>query len=240
VSKVEVKEKGASTLGARNIWIDETVMRLNTDERGRYLGEFEGDDQLLIVTAAGQYLLRDPLIGLHFPDDTKLVVKHSAEMIMSVVYYDGKKQRHNVKRFDLSAPEKTVTFISDHADSELVLFSLMPDPVVHIEYDKRSSSKGKEQVKLNKLIAVKGVKAQGNRITADKVKEFRLEGPFFDPVATATATGPAPEDFDDLPGPEELGLEESPVQAMRRELVRKKRSGDGYDPGNQITLELGE
>jgi topoisomerase-4 subunit A len=239
VSKVEVKEKGASTLGARNIWIDETVMRLNTEERGRYLGEFEGDDMLLVVQESGQYQLLDPTLDLHFPDDAAMIVKHDPKMIMNVIYWDGIKQQHNVKRFDLSTPERTVLFITEHDDSKLELFSIMPAPEVTIEYDKRSSNKEDETIALQDLISVKGVKAKGNKLTSEKVKSFTLNGPVFDPVATATKSGPAPEDFDDHPGPEELGLEESPVQAKRRELVLKKRRSDGgFTAGNQITLEL--
>lgn len=240
VSKVEVKEKGASTLGARNIWLDETVMRLNTEERGRYLGEFEGDDSLLVVKASGEYRLLDPILNLHFPDDAQLVVKHDPKIVMSVIYWDGLKKQHNVKRFDMSSPEKNVRFITDHEDSKLELFSIMSEPKVNIEYDKRSSNKEEETVSLHELISVKGVKAKGNKLTGDKVKAFSLEGPVFDPIATATKSGPAPEDFDDHPGPEELGLEESPVKAKRRELVMKKKraSKDGFTAGNQITMEL--
>lgn len=239
VSKVEVKEKGSSTLGARNIWLDETVMRLNTEERGRYLGEFEGDDMLLVVRGNGQYLLKDPILNLHFPDDTELIVKHDPKMIMSVVYWDGKKSQMNVKRFEVSGPEKSVSFITEHPESKLQVFSIMPEPLITVVYDKRSSDRAPEKITLHEFIGLKGVKAKGNRLTSEKVKSITLDGPVFDPETTATASGPAPEDFDDIPGPEELGLEESPVKAKRRELLLKKRRGDkGLTPGNQITLEL--
>lgn len=174
VSKVVLKEKGTSTLGARKIWYDDTVNRINDEGRGEFLGDFSGDDKILTVSQDGYYKLTGFDLETHFDDNMIVIEKFIPEKVMNVVYYDGDKQQFNVKRFLPEDTSKKVLFITEHPNSKLELISLNKSPKIRVEYDKRSSSKDPEEIELNDFIAVKGVAAQGNKLTAEKIKTIDL------------------------------------------------------------------
>jgi topoisomerase-4 subunit A len=102
VHKVQLKEKGESTLGGRKIWFDEDVRRLNADGRGRYLGEFSGDDRILVVTKSGNYRLASFDLSGHFEDDSFIIEKYNTEKIFSAVYFDADQDYYYVKHCILS------------------------------------------------------------------------------------------------------------------------------------------
>lgn len=177
VSKVELKEKGSSTLSARKIWYDDTVNRLNVDGRGRFLGEFSGDDRILTISGNGSYKLPGYDLSTRFDDDMIHIEKWQPLKPLNVVYYDGEKEQYNVKRFLLEKTDKVVSFISDHEDSKLIIASTLHAPVVNIQYDKRSNDREDEEVSLRDFIALKGMGAMGNRLTSLKVKSMTLLDP---------------------------------------------------------------
>ena len=250
VQKIVQKDRGGSTLGAIPIWFDETVRRLNDTGHGRYLGRFKGEDRILVITKSGSYQLFPFVLSTHFPDDTLTVVKWDPNVLMSAVYWDGEKQQHNVKRFAIDEPSRDpVPFITEHPDSKLVLHSLLPEAAIHIGYDKRSTSRADEDVKLADVIAVKGVKAIGNRLTPHKVKEITLTTPVFTAMTPELEEKQqmliTDEEIGNLDAPEEEGLEESPVKQLKRKQATEEgedRSPDdpiiGYKPGKQISLGL--
>lgn len=175
VSKITLKERGTSTLGARKIWYDPTINRINDDERGDYLGEFIGDDKILTIMQDGTYRLYNYDLETHFEDDIVIIEKFIQEKVVSAVYFDGDKEQFNVKRFVPEEANKKVSFITDHEKSYLELVSLNKSPNIKIEYDKRSTNKEPEVINMEEFIAVKGVSAQGNRLTNEKVKSIDLE-----------------------------------------------------------------
>ena len=255
VQKVVQKDRGGSTLGAIPIWFDETVRRLNDTGHGRYLGRFKGDDRILAIMASGQYQLFPFAISTHFPDDALTVVKWNPKDTVSAVYWDGEKQQHNVKRFQIEEPSRDpVSFVTEHAESKLTLHSLVPGPIMHVAYDKRSSTKEDEDIKLADFITVKGVKALGNRLTPHKVKELTLNTPVFIPMTPEIEEMQqmliTEDEIGNMEAPEEENLEESPVKQMRKqsgsgpgsEAGGEDRSPEdpiaGYKPGKQISLGL--
>ena len=251
VQKVVQKDRGGSTLGAIPIWFDETVRRLNDTGHGRYLGRFKGDDRILAITASGQYHLFPFVLSTHFPDDTLTVVKWDPKATITAVYWEGEKQQHNVKRFVIEEPSRDpVTFITEHPDSKLALHSLVPDPMLHIAYDKRSTNKEDEDIQLKEFIAVKGVKALGNRLTIHKVKDLTLTTPVFIPMTPELEEMQqmliTEDEIGNLEAPEEEDLEESPVKQFKKlqssDDEGEDRSPDdpiiGYKPGKQISLGL--
>lgn len=250
VQKITQKERGASTLGAIPIWFDETVRRLNDTGHGRYLGRFKGDDRILCITRSGAYQLFPFVLSTHFPDDALTVVKWNPKDIVTAVYWDGEKQQHMVKRFQVEPARDAVTFITEHPDSRLVLHSLMPEPALHIAYDKRSTSRPDEDIDLAAFIGVKGVKAIGNRLTPHKVKDLALTTPVFIPLTPEMEEVQGllitDEEIGNLDAPEEEGLEESPVKQFKRQqsASEAERSPEdpliGYEPGKQIELGLGD
>lgn len=177
VKKVELKQAGISTLGARKIWLDESVMRLNEEGHGRFLGEFEAEDKLLVILSSGVYKLITPDLSTHFDDNLLSVEKWIPEKPMSVVYYDGEKEQYFVKRFLVEESRGPVTFITEHPKSKLIVATTLHHPFVYIRYDKRNKlakNKMDESVNLREFIAVKGLKALGNRLTQYPVLNIDL------------------------------------------------------------------
>jgi topoisomerase-4 subunit A len=248
VQKIVQKERGASTLGATPIWFDETVRRLNDTGHGRYLGRFAGDDKILSVMANGTWQLFPFVLSTHFPDDAVTVVKWDPKAPIAAVYWEGEKQQYHVKRFLPEAAKDAVPFITEHPDSRLVAHSLVPHARVKVSFDKRSNDRPDEEVDLEAFIAVKGVKALGNRLTPFKVKDIVLLDPVFTPLTPELEEVQgmliAEDEIGNLEAPEEEGLEESPMKQFRRQQAQQdvERSPDdpmaGYEPGKQITLGL--
>jgi topoisomerase-4 subunit A len=179
IKKVELKEKGVSTLKPRKIWFDDAVQRLNVDGRGELIGEFRGEDRILIINQSGVVKTIVPEITAHFDDDMIVLEKWIPKKPISAIYYDGEKERYYVKRFVVENENKEEVFISEHEKSQLEIVSTEWRPMVEVIYAK---SKGKEPkdsqiVNLEDFIAVKGIKAIGNQLTTDKIKQINLLEP---------------------------------------------------------------
>src|SRR5690606_6246403 len=113
IKRVELKEKGVSTLKPRKIWFDDIVQRLNVDGRGELLGEFKGDDHLLIVTQRGTVRTIVPDLSARFDEDMIVLEKWIPDKPLSAVYYDGEKERYYVKRFLVEHENREEVFISE-------------------------------------------------------------------------------------------------------------------------------
>ncbi|MEZ4788500.1 MAG: DNA gyrase/topoisomerase IV subunit A [Flavobacteriales bacterium] len=250
IQKVVQKERGGSTLGAIPIWFDETVRRLNDTGHGRYLGRFAGEDRILVITRSGSYQLYPFALSTHFPDDAATVVKWDPAMTVSAVYWEGEKEQYQVKRFTIEAAKDPVSFITDNPNSKLTLHSLLPHPRVRIAYDKRSSDRPDEEIDLEDFIAVKGVKALGNRLTTHKVKDLTLLDEVFTPMTPELEERQnmliSDDEVGNLDAPEEEDLEESPMTRVKRQQAQNieetERHPDdpliGKSPGKQIKLGL--
>ncbi|MDB5087699.1 MAG: gyrase subunit [Mucilaginibacter sp.] len=177
VKKIILKSKGVSTLAGRKIWYDDILKRLNADGRGKYLGEFDGDDRILTVLNNGIYELTSFDLNNHFDDKMIIIEKYDAAKVYSAIHIDGKSKNYMLKRFvfDNLAICKQVSIISDENGSKLVLISGASQPVVKVE-----QLRGKEQtpetleVDLSTVIDVKGVKAMGNRLSQQVIKSVEL------------------------------------------------------------------
>ena len=191
VKRIELKEKGVSTLKPRKIWFDEIVRRLNVDGRGELLGEFKGDDMLLVVTQKGVAKTFIPNLSTHFDEDMVVLEKWNPNKPLSAIYYEGEKDRYYVKRFMIENENKEELFISEHPKSFLELVSTDWRPVVEIEFSKPRGKdvKPNQIIDLEDFISVKGIKALGNQLTSDKVKNINaLEPlPFEEPKENETS-----------------------------------------------------
>lgn len=178
IKKIELKEKGISTLKPRRVWFDDTVHRLNVDGRGELLGEFRPNDRLLIINQSGKLKTIIPELTTHFDEDMIKLEKWNPKKPISAVYYDGEKERYYVKRFLVENENKEEIFITEHANSQLEIVSTDYRPVAEVIFAKvKGVQKETITVDLESFIAVKGIKALGNQLTTDKVKQINLLDP---------------------------------------------------------------
>ena len=178
VKKVELKHAGVSTLKPRKIWFDDAVQRLNVDGRGELIGEFKGEDRLLIITQKGIVKTIIPEMTAHFSSDMIVLEKWIPNKPISAIYYDGEKKRYYIKRF-LVEEGKEETFITEHLDSQLEIVSTDYLPQAEIVFYKvrGKDQKPPEIINLAEFIAVKGIKALGNQLTSDKLRQVNLLEP---------------------------------------------------------------
>ncbi|MDB9721198.1 DNA gyrase/topoisomerase IV subunit A [Winogradskyella sp.] len=176
IKRVELKEKGVSTLKPRKIWFDDTVQRLNVDARGELVGEFRGEDRLLVITQSGMVKTMTPELTSHFDSDMIVLEKWIPKKPISAIYYDGEKERYYVKRFIIEQEGKEELFISDHSNSQLEIVSTDWRPMADVEFTKERGKERKEnmEVNLEAFISVKGITALGNQLTKDKINQVGL------------------------------------------------------------------
>ncbi len=179
IKKVELKEKGVSTLAARNIWLDETVRRLNDEGRGRLLGAFRGDDKILTVASNGIFRLTSYDLSTHFDEEVVHWEKWRPEAPITVVYWDASKDAHFMKRLVMeSDSDLRVTLISEAPGSTLTAFSTHPTPQLTLSFKKvKDKTRDDEVLEAAEFIAVKGWKAQGNKLNAWPIKSVSVFEP---------------------------------------------------------------
>lgn len=177
VKKITFKSAGVSTLAGRKIWYDKITKRLNADERGLYLGEFDGDDKILIVLSDGTYELSNFDLSNYFDDKMIRIEKYCPEHVYTAIHQDGKSGTYYVKRFkfDDIPVGKSMSFINDEPGSKLIILTNHTEPIVHLDLLKGKSQTEEElDQPLNEIIDVKGIKAQGNRLSFHTVKSVKL------------------------------------------------------------------
>src|SRR5690554_4939007 len=178
IKKIELKEKGISTLKPRKIWFDDAVNRLNVDGRGEMLGEFKPEDKLLIITQSGKIKTIMPELTTHFDEDMIVLEKWIPEKPISAIYYEGEKGRYFVKRFVIENENKEEVFISEHPHTRLEIVSTDYIPRAEVIFAKvKGVQKENLEINIEEFITVKGIKALGNQLTADKVKHINLLEP---------------------------------------------------------------
>ncbi len=170
VHKVVMKEKGVSTLGGRKIWFDEDVLRLNADGRGRLLGEFAGDDHLLVITKSGKFRLSTFDLENHFEDDLYILEKHKPKKIYSVIYFDAEQEYYYVKRFELEPNEKLLSFVGDHPESRMISITEVEYPRFEINFGGKNKDRKPEIIEVAEFIGIKSYKAKGKRLSKYQVE----------------------------------------------------------------------
>lgn len=173
IHKISVVQKGVSTLGGRKIWFDEDVFRLNTDERGKYLGEFQGEERILVVNKNGTFYTSDFDLGNHYDDGYLILEKYNPDTVWSAVFYDAEQQYYYLKRFRFEDSAKLNSIIGDTEGSRLVCLSSERHPRFEIVFGGRYENRPAEVVVADEFIAEKSYKARGKRLTTFEVKEIR-------------------------------------------------------------------
>jgi len=179
VKKIELKEKGLSTLKPRKIWFDDTVQRLNVDNRGELLGEFTSESRLLIINQKGVVKTVIPELTLRFEDDVIVLEKWEPKKPISAIYWEGEKELFYVKRFLVDNPEREETIITENPKSYLERVFVDYRPVAEIVFAKKRGQEREENLELNleEFISIKGITAMGNQLTKEKVLEINALSP---------------------------------------------------------------
>jgi len=194
VKAIKLKEAGVSTLKPRKIWFDDVVMRLNTEERGRYLGEFSGDDSLVMILQDGRISRFVPDLEKHFPDNILLLEKYVPNKPVTAAYYDKDKGRYFIKRFQIDDLKKEEIFIPDNAELLQISYDWRPVWELHFGKERGKKQKDPQQINVEEFIGVKGIKAQGNLLS--KIKLKKIEALPSLPYEEETATQEEEEDVD--------------------------------------------
>ncbi|GHB29281.1 DNA gyrase/topoisomerase IV subunit A [Mongoliitalea lutea] len=176
VRKIQLKMQGVSTLGGLDIYYDSSVGRLNTDQRGKKIGNFLGDDRILVFYKSGEYELTTfELTNRYESADVLLIEKFNPEGVISCIYYDGASKTYFVKRFliETTTINKKFSVVSDHRQSYLKVVSTAKQPQVKVQLQK---GKEREEVEydLDMLIDVKGWKAIGNKLSSHPILDIQL------------------------------------------------------------------
>lgn len=175
IKKIQLKSKGVSTLAGRKIWFDPILKRLNVDSRGDYLGEFDGDDKIITILKDGTYELSTFDLSNHFPEDFLRIEKYNPEQVYTAIHIDGKTKNHYLKRFvfeNIQTGRRT-TFINEEAGSELYFITKARNPIIELDILKgKTQIEEKVTLNLSEIIDVKGMKAQGNRLSLHTIKSI--------------------------------------------------------------------
>ena len=205
VHKISLKEKGVSTLGGRKIWFDEDVLRLNADNRGKYLGEFSGEEKILVIYKRGEYELYSFDLSTHFDSDILTIEKFHPEKILSVVYFDAEQSFYYVKRFEIDEVEgKRIRFIGENRENKMVSITWVHYPRLEIEFGGKHSERENEIIEVAEFINIKSWKAKGKRLSNYSIENVKELEPVVkdehDKPKEAEQDAEKPQnDFDDIP-----------------------------------------
>lgn len=217
IKSIKFKEKGASTLGGRDIWYDETIGRLNTEERGRYLGNFHGDDSIVVFYENGTYELTNFEITNHYDYSKVLRIgKFNPKRVVSAVYFDKKSKNHYAKRFLIESTTlgKEFSFISETPGSKLEVVSIHPEAEILVQKKSPKGEKTEENIRLDAFIDVKGWKAIGNKLGSVEITKIT------EVIKEELPEEPDPQGGEEGELPEEEGLEETTVKKPKAPEVK--------------------
>jgi len=215
IHKVTLMQKGISTLGGRKIWFDEEVLRLNTDGRGLYLGEFQGEDRVLVVQQNGTFYTTDFDLTNHYKDAYLLMEKFSPEKVWSAVFYDAEQEFYYLKRFKFENLSKEVSFIGEAEDSRLVCLSGVKHARFEVCFGGRQENRPPEVVDAVSFIGEKSYKARGKRLTTFDVQTIREVEPLVteeEDVSGASVSPASPTVDFEITNPEMLDTSEGQMR----------------------------
>ena len=176
IHKIVLKERGTSTLGGQDIWFDEDIRRLNTEGRGKLLGEFKGDDRIVVWTSKNQYYITGFDLLQHFPDETVRVEKFVAGRVYALCYYDDEQKYYYMKRFELEQSDKMQYFL-DETGMRLVAVTDKPGAKLAVAYGGANASRPVDILSVDEFIGVKSHRAKGKRITTYEVESLTFIEP---------------------------------------------------------------
>lgn len=197
VHRIGLKSHGHSTLGGRKVWFDPDVNRINYEEHGRFLGEFNDDDAILVVLTNGDFYITNFDPNNHYEDNIQVLEKWDERKVWSAVLFDADNQNYPyVKRFTMEASKKKQNYIGDNPDSKLVFLTDVVYPRLLVTFGGNDATRPAQEIDVEEFIAVKGFKAKGKRITTWEVNKIEELEPtrFPEPPADERDNDPEEED----------------------------------------------
>ena len=199
IHRIGLKSHGHSTLGGRKVWYDPDVNRLNYDEHGRLLGEFNDGDAILVILKNGDYYLSGFDVNVHFEDNIALLEKYEAEKVWSCVLYDADNQGYpHVKRFLMEASKKKQNYLGENPNSQQLLLTDQVYPRILVTYGGADEFRGSEEIDVEQFIAVKGYKAKGKRLTTNQTESIVELEPLRFPTEPTEPVDPVEEEEENL------------------------------------------
>lgn len=246
IHKITLKEEGVSTLGGRKIWFDEEIFRLNDSERGLYLGEFEGEDKIIVFTKSGKCRLTNFDLSNHYEENILKIAKYDPDIVYTAIHYDSEQNFFYLKRFQVQEDLRDQLIISETEGSYLVALSYDEFPLVKIVFAGKHESREPEFIDAEEFIAVKGIGARGKRLTTFETSEIIFVQPL---EKEKPKDEDEEENFEDDEGEfvqgEEIELEIIDTRDKDEDAVeekpKKKEDKDKKDPpegGVQMTLDF--
>ena len=181
VHKIVLKERGVSTLGGQSVWFDEDVRRLNADGRGKLLGEFKGDDKLIVWTSKNQYYITGYDLAQHFPDETVRVDRFESGRVYSVCYFDRSQGYYYMKRFTAELTDKLQFFLDEEGQADFVCITDRAGARLEIAYKGAHASRPADEINVDEFVGVKSHRAKGKRLTTYEVASLRFIEPELPP-----------------------------------------------------------
>ena len=199
IHKIVLKERGTSTLGGQNVWFDEDVRRLNADGRGKLLGEFKGDDRIIVWTSKNQYYITGYDLGQRFTDATVRVSRYEPDRVYSGCYYDRSQQFYYMKRFTAEMSDKMQFFLDEAGQADLVAVTERTGAKLEITYKGAHASRPADEVDVDEFVGVKSHRAKGKRLTTYEVATLRFIEPELPPEPEPSDDGGGDDGSDDAP-----------------------------------------
>ncbi|MFV0522023.1 MAG: DNA gyrase/topoisomerase IV subunit A [Mangrovibacterium sp.] len=170
IYRMTLKEKGVSTLGGRKIWFDKDILRLNSDGRGEFLGEFQGDDQIIAFYRNGDFQLYNFDLSNHFETDVEQLAKKVPGKILTVIFFDADQNYYYLKRFNADETlDKRVSFIGENEENRVLCISWAENPQFKIIFGGKNETRPAEEVDAANFIGVKSYKARGKRLSTYEI-----------------------------------------------------------------------
>ena len=197
ILKITLKQRGLSTMGGRKVWFDRDILRLNYDEKGVFLGEFQPEDKLLVVNKKGEYYTTTFDESNHFEESVLIVEKFDQNKVWSVALYDADAEYKYLKRFLMEPSVKPVRFLGENPKSELILISDTYYPRFEVSFGGNDAHREPIVIDVEEFIGIKGVKAKGKRIHTWDIAEIKEIEPLRFPQVEETKAEEPEEEADD-------------------------------------------
>ena len=173
IHRIGLKSHGHSTLGGRKVWFDPDVNRINYEDHGRFLGEFNDEDTILVVLDNGDFYITNIDVSNHYENNIKVIEKWDADKVWTAVLFDADNNNYlYIKRFCMEAIKKHQNYIGENAESRLLLLTDTVYPRIEVTFGGNDAARQPMEIDAEQFVGVKGFKAKGKRITTWEVEKI--------------------------------------------------------------------